>query len=192
MMKVQVIAIVICLLSVIACNNTAKSPQKIDTAEILEMAGKAPGMNAGKGTFTVKTPDGWSTRDTLMNRVEYMVMKAAPNEDSSFQANVVIVTQETKKGDDAAKFMAATQEQLANFFPDYKKIAEGERTVAGVTAKWVKSRYSLPDEDDMVNAESVILVKNNIAYAITLTTTEDELDKYTPDLEVILNSFNIK
>lgn len=159
---------------------------------MLEMAGKSPGMNAGRGTFTVSTPAGWTKTDTVMSRIEYTFMMAPMDEDSSFQANVNIVTQELKKGFTLDKVMESTQKEMQRFFTDYKKFGQGERTVTEVKAKWMKCQYMHTESGTMLNGEVTIFVKNNIAYAVTLTTLASDLEKYEPALEEILNSFKAK
>lgn len=188
-MKAQFISATICLLSLGACNNTSRSPKELSSTEVLDIAGKSPGMNAGKGTFTVKAPDGWTQRDTIISRIEYIFMMAPMQQGSPFQANVNIVTQQLKNGFTLDKYMESTQQEMETFFGDYKKLSGGERTVTGVKAKWMKCRYAHRESGTMLNGEVTILVKNNIAYAITLTTLADELEKYSPALEEILGSF---
>lgn len=189
-MKAPLIYAAICLLSFTACNNP-RSPKELSTAEIMDMAGKSPGMNAGKGTFTVKAPGGWTQRDTVISHIEYTFMMPPMQQGSPFQANVNIVTQQLKQGLTLDKYMESTQQELKTFFSDYKKLTGGERTVSGVKAKWMKCQYSR-QESGMLNIEITVLIKNNIAYAITLTTLADELDKYSPAMEEILGSFAAK
>ncbi|WP_177192255.1 LpqN/LpqT family lipoprotein [Chitinophaga arvensicola] len=190
-MKLQLISAAVCLLSFTACNNS-RSPKELSSQEVLELAGKAPGMNAGKGTFTVNTPAGWTKIDTVMSRIEYVFMMAPMGEDSSFQANVNIVTQELKKGFTLDNVMASTQKEMETFFTDYKKFGQGERTVTDVKAKWMKCEYMHRESGTLLNGEVTIFVKNNIAYAVTLTTLAKDLQKYEPALEEILNSFTAK
>jgi hypothetical protein len=185
-----VLAISCCLLSFTACNNAQKPPKALSSSEILERAGKAPGMNAGKGKFTVKTPEGWSRTDTVMSRIAYTVMTAPVTPGSTFQANINIVTQQIKEGLTIDKYMQTTQQEMENFFSNYQKLEEGERTVTGVTAKWMKCEYVHKESGTLLSGQITILVKNNIVYAITLTTLANELDEYTPALNEILDSFN--
>jgi hypothetical protein len=186
-MKAPLIYAAICLLSFTACNNSP-SPKALSTAEIMDIAGKSPGMNGGKGTFTVKAPDGWTQRDTVISRIEYTFMMPPLQQGSPFQANVNIVTQQLKQGLTLDRYMESTQQELQTFFSDYKEISVGERTVTGVKAKWMKCQYSR-QESGLLNIEITVLIKNNIAYAITLTTLANELDKYAPAMEEILGSF---
>ncbi|MBS0029584.1 DcrB-related protein [Chitinophaga sp. 22321] len=191
-MKVQLISAAICLLGFAACNNASKSPKELSSAEILEQVGKAPGMNAGNGTFTVQTPEGWSRKDTVISRVEYTFMMAPVQQGSAFQANVNVITQELKSGSSLDKYMEATQQEMQNYFDSYKKLEDGERTVTDVKAKWLKCGYVHRETGTKLNILVTVLVKNNIAYAITLTTLADDLEKYTPALEEILNTFKAK
>ena len=191
-MKLQLLSAAVCLLSMIACNNGVKSPKELSAAEILEHAGKAPGMNAGNGTFTVQTPEGWTKKDTVISRVEYTFMVAPMQPGSAFQANVNIITQELKSGSSLEKYMATTQQQMENYFDGYKKLADGERTMNNAKAKWLKCEYVHRETGTRLNIEVTVLLKNNIAYAITMTTLADELEKYAPQLDVILNSFSAK
>ncbi|MFY0256218.1 hypothetical protein ACDQ55_19945 [Chitinophaga sp. 30R24] len=191
-MKIQVIAAIVCLLSFSACNHATKPSKALSSAEILELAGQSPGMNAGNGNFTVKTPAGWSTKDTVISRIAYIFMTAPAAAGSPFQANVNIITQELKEGFTVDKYMATTQKEMQTFFSSYKKLAEGERTVTDVKAKWMKCQYIHRESGTVLNGEITILVKNNIAYAITLTTLADELEQYAPALEEVLGSFNAK
>lgn len=191
-MKIQLLSAAICLLCFTACNHASKSPKELSSAEVLEIAGKAPGMNAGNGKYTVKAPAGWSTKDTVMSRIEYTFMMAPLEPGNDFQANVNIVSQELKAGFTLDKYMTTTQKEMETFFSDYKKLAEGERTVTDVAAKWMKCQYAHRESGTMLNGQVTILVKNNIAYAITLTTLANEMEKYTPALEEILTSFNAK
>lgn len=191
-MKVQLISAAICLLGFTACNNASKSPKELSSAEILEQVGKVPGMNAGNGTFSVETPEGWSKKDTVISRVEYTFMMAPLQAGSAFQANVNIITQELKSGSTLEKYMAATQQEMQNYFDSYQKLEDGERTVADVKAKWMKCQYTHRETGTKLNILVTILVKNNIAYAITLTTLADDLGKYAPALDGILSSFKAK
>lgn len=191
-MKLQLISAAVCLLSIAACNNTSKSPKELSSEEVLELAGKSPGMNAGRGTFSVTPPAGWTKTDTVMSRIEYTFMMAPAGDDSIFRANVNIVTQELKQGFTLDKVMETTQKEMENFFVDYRKIDNGERTVAGAKAKWMKCRYAHRETGTPLSGEVTILVKNNIAYAITLTTLASDLVKYEPALEEILGSFSTK
>jgi len=191
-MKLQLISAAVCLLSITACNNATKSPKELSSEEVLELAGKSPGMNAGRGTFSVTAPAGWTKTDTVMSRIEYTFMMAPPGDDSTFRANVNIVTQELKPGFTLDKVMESTQKEMENFFVDYKKTDNGERTVTGVKAKWMKCQYAHRETGTLLNGEVTILVKNNIAYAITLTTLANDLVKYEPALEEILSSFTTK
>lgn len=191
-MKIQLLSAVVCLLSITACSNGSKSPKELSSAEILEHAGKAPGMNAGNGTFTVQTPEGWTKKDTVISRVEYTFMMAPLQPGNAFQANVNIITQELKSGSTLDKYMATTQQEMQNYFDSYKKLDDGERTVTDVKAKWMKCQYVHKETGTKLNIVVTILVKNNIAYAITLTTLADELEKYAPQLDGILNSFAAK
>lgn len=191
-MKLQLLSTAVCLLSFIACNNGSKSPKELSSAEILEQAGKAPGMNAGNGTYSVQTPEGWSKKDTVISRVEYTFMMAPQQPGSAFQANVNIITQELKGGSTLEKYMATTQQQMQNYFDGYKKLDDGERAMTDAKAKWLKCEYVHRETGTKLNIEVTVLVKNNIAYAITMTTLANELEKYAPQLDVILNSFVAK
>ncbi|MBO9731204.1 MAG: DcrB-related protein [Chitinophaga sp.] len=191
-MKIQLISAAVCLLSMGACNNGTKSPKELSSAEILEQAGKAPGMNAGNGTFSVQTPEGWSKKDTVISRVEYTFMMAPVQPGSAFQANVNIITQELKSGSSLDKYMATTQQEMQNYFDGYQQLADGERTVTDVKAKWLKCQYTHRETGTKLNIIVTVLVKHNIVYAITMTTLADELEKYAPQLDGILNSFVAK
>lgn len=191
-MKIQLISAAVCLLSMSACNNGTKSPKELSSAEILEQAGKAPGMNAGNGTFSVQTPEGWSKKDTVISRVEYTFMMAPAQAGSAFQANVNIITQELKNGSSLDKYMAATQQEMQNYFDGYRQLEDGERTVTDVKAKWLKCQYTHRETGTKLNIIVTVLVKRNIVYAITMTTLADELEKYAPQLDGILNSFVAK
>ncbi|RFS18866.1 DUF1795 domain-containing protein [Chitinophaga silvatica] len=189
-MKVQfVLAISCCLLSFTACHNADKSPQALSSSELLERAGKAPGMNAGNGKFTVKTPAGWTKTDTVISRIEYTFMLAPASPGSQFQTNVNIVTQQIKEGFTVDKYMQSTRQEMESFFADFKLLEEGTRTVTGVKAKWMRCQYIHKETGTLLNGQITILVKNNIAYAITMTTLANELDEYTPALDEILDSF---
>jgi hypothetical protein len=190
-MKLQLFSAIVCLLLISACNNT-KSPKELSTNEMLDMAGKSPGMNAGNGTFSVKTPEGWTKMDTVMSRIEYTFMMSPKEEGSPFQANINIVTQQLKEGFTLDKYMESTKKEMETFFSSYKKTVEGERTVANVKAKWLQCQYKHRESGLTLNAKVTILVKNNITYGITLTTLQHEMDKYTPALDEILNSFTTK
>jgi hypothetical protein len=190
-MKIQLISAAVCLLIVTACNS-AKSPKELSSAEILEQAGKAPGMNAGNGTFSVQTPEGWTKKDTVIARVEYTFMIAPLQPGNAFQANVNIITQELKSGSSLEKYMETTQQEMQNYFEGYNKLEDGERNVADVKAKWIKCSYVHRETGTKLNIVVTILVKHNIVYAVTLTTLADELGKYAPQLEGILNSFTAK
>ncbi|PSL42497.1 putative lipoprotein LpqN [Chitinophaga niastensis] len=159
---------------------------------MLELAGKSPGMNAGNGTFSIKTPEGWTKKDTVMSRIEYTFMMAPKLEGSPFQANVNIVTQQLKEGFTLEKYMESTRKEMESFFSNYQQLGDGERMVTDVKAQWMKCQYKHRESGLMLNAQVTILVKNNITYGITLTTLHNELDKYSPALEVILNSFTTK
>lgn len=189
-MKIQlVLAISCCLLSFSACNNAKKSPKALSNTEVLERAGKAPGMNAGNGRFTVTTPTGWTKTDTVVSHVHYTFLKGPMSTDSMFQVNVNILSQQVKDGITVDDYMDGTEAQMANIFDNYKKLKEGERTVSGVTAKWLKYSFSNNDASLWLSGQLSVLVKDNITYVITLTAPAEELEKYSPVLDTILDSF---
>ncbi|MDQ0106418.1 hypothetical protein J2T02_001526 [Chitinophaga terrae (ex Kim and Jung 2007)] len=188
-MKVQLVLAISCLLSFTACNNANRSPKAISNTEVLERAGKAPGMNAGSGRFTVATPAGWTKTDTVVSRVHYTFLKGPMSADSLFQVNVNIVSQQVKEGVTVDDYMEGTESQMESIFDNYKKLDTGERPVTGVTAKWLKYRFSNNDASLWLSGQISVLVKNNITYVVTLTTPADELEKYSPVLDTILDSF---
>ncbi|MCW3465538.1 DUF1795 domain-containing protein [Chitinophaga nivalis] len=187
-MKLKLIPAALVMLTFVACKN--KPTTKDHTSdELLEMAGKAPGMNAGSGRFTVKTPTGWTRMDTVISRIQYAYFVAPPEEGNPFQANVNIITQQLQAGFTLQQYVATTEKEMSTLIQGFKKQEEGERTIAGEKARWIKYRFVHHETEMTLNGEIIILVKDNIAYAITLTTPKDALDKYSKELEELLHSF---
>jgi hypothetical protein len=109
--------------------------------------------------------------------------------DSLFQVNVNIVSQQVKEGVTVDDYMEGTESQMESIFDNYKKLDAGERPVTGVTAKWLKYRFSNNDASLWLSGQISVLVKNNITYVVTLTTPANELEKYSQVLDTILDSF---
>lgn len=165
-----------------ACRNDKPPSVK----EALQQAAKIPGINAGSGTFDIRTPDGWNRTDKKVSGVNITFLLAPKTAGAPFQASINILTQ-SLEGISFEKFfdgiMSGAEEKM-------QVVEKGEKEINGLSSKWV--RCSGIASGRQLDAKIYAIPGGNgIAYVITCGTPKGQMEKYHTEFDKAVNSFQV-
>ncbi len=178
--------LIVCLLT--AGLHSCKNNKPATTDEILEKASKAPGLNAGTGTFTVSTPGGWEQKDTVMNGIKFLFMYSPQVAGQMFRPNMNVVT-ESMGNSSFDEYVKKNNDMMGQYFQQYKELGNGDVETNGMKGKWM--RYSHVQNGYTLDNIVYMFSKNGIAYVLTGTTLDGDMNKYKDKYETIAKSLQV-
>ena len=167
-----------------ACKNN--KPATAD--EILEKASKAPGLNAGTGTFIVSSPDGWEQKDTVMNGVTFLFIYSPRVAGQMFRPSMNVVT-ERLGNYSFDEYVKKNNDMMGQYFQQYKQLGNGDIETNGMKGKWM--RYSHVQNGYTMDNMVYMFSKNGIAYVLTGATLDGDMNKYKDKYEAIAKSLQV-
>jgi hypothetical protein len=172
-------------ISLTACKqNTKKSSGSLDK-DVKDLVKKAPGLNAGTGTFTIAAIEGWTKTDTSLAGLQATLLKSALEGDGDvFMENINVVT-EKAAGYDLDKYFEANVSTLSTQMPGYSKISSGNQIINGQECRRLAYSHSY------TGTETYFFVKDGIGYIITCSTEKGKLEKWKPSFDKVVNTFTI-
>jgi hypothetical protein len=186
-MKILLIAATIVSFSLASCNRHPKETPS--NTEILKDLGKAPGINAGDGSYSIIPPPGWSSMDTSMNGVRFKILKAPPGSATLITPSMNILT--TKVGGASLDdYFAAAHGGMKGMLKNYEEIGSGKKKINDLPARWLQYRCTAASGSKM-EAIFTLIVADDIGYAITMATQEGDMMKWEKVFENTLNSFSL-
>ena len=176
----------VCLLFtvLISCKN---KPATAD--ELLEKASKAPGLNAGTGTFTVTAPEGWEKKDTVMNGITFLFIKSPVSSAMKGIRPSMNVVTENMGGVSFDEYVKRNQSTMNQYFDQYKELDNGSIEANGMKGKWM--RYSHAQNGYTLDNMVYMFPKNGIAYVLTGATMQGDMDKYKNTYDAIAKSLQV-
>jgi len=169
-----------------SCNN---SPQKPMTAEqLIDKIGKTnDGLDKGKSTYIFTLPNGWTTKDTVINGVKFHFL--FPPSDVATGANVnVNILNESMHGSSLDVYMQKTEQSMEKYMEGFKKLEEGNIEGGATKGRWMHYVAF----QNSTNIECVVYVfpsEDGVAYIMTAGTRKGNLDKFRPTFDAIAKSF---
>ncbi len=150
------------------------------SAEALE-----PTFESQEYGFRVKGPQGWAKQaDSLGMLVTYV----KPGNPETFQENITIA-RENRADFELASYTKNTKKQILEYFPETELKGDNTATVAGLPA--VKLRYILNVEDLTLEAEQVILEREQEFMVFTFMAAPDKFSTAYPEFSKLLKSLQL-
>lgn len=154
---------------------------------LLQQAGNTPGINAGNGKFTIKTPPGWKRVDTLLGTIRAVIMDTSSIH-PTFRTNINIVS-DSLRGLSEDKYLDATLRNMTVYVPQFKLVGKGERQIAGRSARWIHYSQSRGGTD--IENICYIIADKGVAYIVTCSALKGQLIKNYQAFERTVRSFTI-
>ncbi len=176
----------LCLLltAVISCKNKPATAN-----ELLEQASKAPGLNAGTGTFTVTAPEGWEKKDTVMNGITFLFIKSPVSSATQVIRPSMNILTENMGGVSFDEYVKRNQSTMKQYFDQYKELDNGNIEANRMQGKWL--RYSHAQNGYTLDNMVYMFPKNGIAYVLTGATMQGDMDKYKNTYDAIAKSLQV-
>ena len=187
-MQIGKVILLSCMLTagLVSCKNDNK-PKTAD--ELLKEASKAPGLNAGSGTFAVTSPEGWEQKDTVMNGVKFLfVWSPLSSATPAFRPSMNVVT-ENMGGASFDEYVKRNKNTMNQYFQQYKELADGDIETNGMEGKWM--RYSHVQNGYTLDNMVYMFSKNGIAYVLTGATLDGDMNKFKDKYEAIAKSLQV-
>ncbi len=166
-----------------------KNSNQQSSADIMKVASKAPGLNAGIGTYSIKAPDNWIKQDTTMNGIKILFIYAPVDPAASFHPNLNVIS-EAMGGYSYEEYMKKNMQTMEQYITGFHIIDSGNIQVSDMQGRWV--RYSQSQNGQAAENIFYVLPKNGIAYGLTATTPKGEMDKYRSDFESIVKTLQVQ
>jgi hypothetical protein len=167
-----------------ACRNDKPPSLKETLQEAAKEAAKIPGINAGTGTFDIKTPDGWQRKVKKISGLTLTILLAPQTAGVPFQASVTIITQAL----DNASFDKYFNGVLSG--AGRTIVDQGEKDINGHSAKWVRFS-SVTNGRNVDGIMYVIPGGNGIVYVITCGAPKGTMPTYQTGFDEAVNSFQV-
>jgi hypothetical protein len=187
MKKVLFLIAAVFLFIATSCNNEPRKPKSTD--EILEMASKAPGINAGKQSYTLSIPKGWTEKDTVISNVKFHFI-FPPAEESITGANINILN-ESMSGLSLDRYMKTSVSNMQSMMPGFKLLEQGDFTsTTGEKITWI--HYLMKRGNIDLEGILYFLPHNDIAYLMTGIALKDKMDQYRGIFDRVAGSIKFK
>jgi hypothetical protein len=171
---------------VIGPNPTA-SPSATEE-QLLKQASSSPGINAGVGNFEIQTPAGWQRRDTSLNGILATLLLNASS-DPGFRTNVNVVS-ESMHNFTLDDYAGQTLVNMSKYLQGFMLVGRGERVIGGIHARWIEYTQR-PGGYALANICYIIPYKG-IAYIITCSSLQSQLEQNRPAFDQAVNSFRLR
>jgi hypothetical protein len=168
-------------------SNPTASPSATEE-QLLKQASSSPGINAGVGRFEIQTPAGWQRRDTSLNGINATLLLTASS-DPGFQTNVNVVSDSTH---DLSLDNYAGQSivNMSKYLQGFALVGRGERVVGGIHARWIE--YTQRPGGYVLANICYIIPYKGIAYIITCSSLQSQLEQNRPAFDQAVNSFRLR
>lgn len=163
-----------------------KTPKTPD--QILEQAGKNPGMNAGAGKYSFTTPEGWQRMDTTMQNIQFTYLFAPVENKTSFHTNINIGT-ENMQGMSADDYFEKNVRMMGQYMQNFVAGTASARATNGNKMKIQEYTHTMNGVD--MDVTMAIIPKDGIAYIVTITTPKGQRGNYQKEFDEVVNSFSI-
>ena len=175
------------LLLVTSCKTETKTKDK-SPDEILNEVSKLKTINVGNDNYIVNIPTDWTTKDTTLNGVSFYFL-LAPKTDNDFNTNMNILN-ESMQGESFDDYKKKSIETMKKQMPSLKFLDNGDIEASNINGSWL--HYKMEQSGLKIEIISYTFPKDGIAYIITATTKEGELDKYRNTFDAVAKSFRFK
>lgn len=166
--------------------DTAPQTSPSPTVDIKPIAGFKVYQNS-KEKFAMQYPEGWEARENSLNTL-VSFLSPLKNKDDKFAENVNVVSETT--GDQTIsldQYYKVSEENLKQFFSDFKLLKNEATTLAGLPARMVI--YNASQNQLKLRTTQIFTIKDGQAYIVTLTNTQADPTQYTADMLKIAQSF---
>jgi hypothetical protein len=155
-----------------------------------EIASKIPpseavNMNAGKETYTIYVPDGWSTKYKREYGVEYYFISAPKTIDNP-NTNINVTT-EFMQDLSLEDYAELTVTSIKNNIPGANILDQGSIIANGLEGRWYC--YQMETQGIKATLTSYIFPKNGVAYIITAGTQTKDASKFKATFDTVAKSF---
>lgn len=152
----------------------------------------APGTTARRYThealgFSIAFPDDWDVRRDFESRFAFMGVSPKEGEDDPYGENVNVMAMSTPPGMSLEDFSAIQIQQARELLDNYARRGQSFETVNGERA--ARFDYAHTVDNQRIVSITHILLRDNIAYAITCSATLEQYDRYRAKMLEITNSF---
>jgi hypothetical protein len=188
-MKKISLVILAAVIVLFACKPKTKKMSNDIDSDIKSYVENNPGLNAGKGTFSIQAAQGWTKVDTTISGLQIVLLKSeveGPND--IFMENINVVTEQTK-GMDLDEYFKANLASLNNGMPGYEKISSDVVTVNGREARHLI--YTHTYTGNPTDVEAYFFTTKDMGYVITCSADKGKLAKWKPDFDKVVNTFTI-
>jgi hypothetical protein len=168
-------------------SNPTASPSTSEE-QLLKQASSSPGINAGAGNFEIRTPAGWQRSDTSLNGIQATLLLNASS-DPGFRTNVNVVS-ETMHDLSLDNYAGQTIVNMSKYLQGFALVGKGERVIGGIHARWIEYTQR-PSGFALANICYIIPYKG-IAYIITCSSLQAQLEENRPVFDQAVNSFRLR
>lgn len=172
-----------------ACKQPAKKNSMSDLDELAkEVKKNSPGVNAGSGHFSIVPAEGWTKLDTsIMGLNCTFISSQLDSKKDHFRENLNVVTERCGSMglDEYYKAALSNMETLGSF----KLGKVSDKSIAGLDFKNVK--YAHVYNGIPVDVDLYITIKEGVAYLITCSALDGEMEKWAPRFEAMVSSFSL-
>lgn len=138
---------------------------------------------SGLGTFTIAYPKKWEVMERPNPQVSAIMIE--PENGDKFRNNLNIIV--ALRGEDlSSAFTDNSEKQMRQVFPDYKILSKGMTKLRG--KKCLELLTSCTMQGYPVIQNQYIFKKENIAYIISFTISEDRYNQEKDTVKDIINS----
>ncbi|PZR28275.1 MAG: hypothetical protein DI535_07675 [Citrobacter freundii] len=180
-MKNFTILFVITLLMFPGC----KSKYRKAADEIFSKAGGTENMNAGKRSYHIDVPEGWTTETRTTYGVEYFYI-SAPKTFLDPNTSINIAT-EFMQNLNLEEYRDGTIKSIQNSIPSAKILSKGDITANGIKGAWYC--YSMAPQGLEVTLVGYIFPMDGVAYNVTAGTQTKDAERYRALFDSVASSF---
>lgn len=190
-MKKNLIPFIAVIIIIGACKSNEKRNEKApDTAKTEKAEVKNINTSNDNSEISIVTPAGFTRIDTTtMGQKAIFLMSDREGSTDMFQENLNVIIE--RVGDISFdSYMELTESNMDKFLQKYKKRGIKDITVDGTPAKSFDYSHSMGMYD--IDANAVILMKNEKAYIITSTALAGGMSKWKPKFDEAIQSFHVE
>jgi hypothetical protein len=176
------VTLIIFALLFFACKNKTQSERAIE--ELGKNLPPITNMNAGKEKYTVFIPQGWTTKHTSNNGIEYYHI-IAPRTKANLNTSVNIITEDMQQLS-MEDFTVASMQSIRNYIPSAVIQTRGSIKANNLIGNWFT--YTMEHQGLKASLVCYIFEKKGVAYIITAGTHPPLAAKYRPLFDKIASS----
>jgi hypothetical protein len=181
MKKIAVYIFIFLLTVLIGCKS--KYAKAVD--EIAENLPESKNMNAGTQNYFVDVPNGWTTKKTTYQGIDYYFLLAPKTIDDP-NTNINIITEYMQKFS-LEVYKEKAIEALKKAIPSASILNEGKIEANGLKGTWYS--YVMEPAGTKSSLISYIFPKDGVAYIITAGTQVKDASHYRRTFDIVAKSF---